>query len=167
MDTTITQIRPRFKLDVPIHSDVLLKRIQAVLSHPSGRVQGHLIDNHVVLDIVGKDVHYWTPRLSFRVEPNEDNSNLSVVSGLIGPRPSVWTLFVFVYFGVGTAGLILTLYGGSKWMLGQSSLLIWALPVAILFMLTAYSAGKYGEQLSSGQMEELKEVVREIIKEES
>jgi hypothetical protein len=164
MDSSITHIRPRFKLEVAIDQHELFRRVSQVLEHPSKRVQGRRIEEHVVLDIVGEDVHFWTPRLSFRIEPDEENPEHSVVSGLIGPRPTVWTMFVFIYFGVGTAGLILSMYGGSKWMLGHYSPLVWALPIAILFMLTAYSAGKYGERLSAEQIEELKEVVRKVVR---
>lgn len=49
-------------------------------------------------------------------------------------------------------------------MLNVYSHSIWAFPIAILFMLTAYAAGKHGESLGKDQVEILKQFVREVVK---
>ena len=129
---------------------------------PDG-ISGRVINNHITLDIVGEEVHYWSPQLSFRVEQDDEDLNSSVVSGLIGPRPGVWTLFMFIYFFIAVLGFFISSFGVSRMMLGEYSHLILAFPIAILFMLTAYRVGKYGEQLAADQIEFLKEFVREAI----
>lgn len=126
-------------------------------------ISGKIIDNHVILNIIGEEAHYWSPQLNFRVEQDEQIQNHSVVSGLIGPKPEVWTLFMFVYFSVGILGFFISSYGVSKLILGTYSPFLLAFPIAILFMLTAYQAGKYGEQLGADQIELLKQFVREAI----
>lgn len=40
---------------------------------------------------------------------------------------------------------------------------VWSLPLAALFMLTAYQAGKFGERLGAEQLETLKQFVREAV----
>lgn len=140
-----------------------MARIKVLLENSSNDIRGKIIDSHITLDIVGVNVHYWSPQLNFRVEPDEDDSNASVVSGLIGPRPAVWTLFMFVYFSIGVLGFFISCFGVSKIMLGEYSNFILALPIAILFMLTAYSVGKYGEKLAKDQMEILKQFVRDAV----
>jgi hypothetical protein len=126
-------------------------------------LEGHLVDNHIILDIVGDQVHYWSPQLNFRIEADEEDDSKSVVSGLIGPRPPVWTMFMFIYFSTGVIGFFVSSYGLSKWMLGDLSYTLLAFPLAILFMLTAYRAGKYGEKLGAEQIEMLKDFIREAI----
>jgi hypothetical protein len=87
----------------------------------------------------------------------------SVVSGLVGPRPAVWTLFMFIYFSVGIAGFFISSFGISKMMLDGYSNLILAFPIAILFIVTAYRVCKYGEILAKDQIEILKQFVRDSI----
>ncbi|MGD1892896.1 MAG: hypothetical protein ACFB15_20210 [Cyclobacteriaceae bacterium] len=119
--------------------------------------------NHVTLDITGADVHYWSPQLNFRIEPNEQYPDHSVVSGLIGPRPAVWTMFMFIYAAIGVIAFFISLFAVSNIMLGKPTNLIYAFPIALLFMLTAYLVGKYGERLAKDQMELLKQFVREAV----
>lgn len=126
-------------------------------------LHGEIVDDHVVLDIVGADQHYWSPQLNFRIEPSETNAGETVIAGHIGPRPAVWTLFMFIYFGVGIVGFFIASFGFIKLIAGTYSHLVLALPIAILFMLTAYATGKYGETLAKEQTEILKEFIRVAI----
>jgi hypothetical protein len=138
-----------------------MERLGRMVKNTPDHISGKIIDHHIILDIVGKEAHFWSPQLNFRIEADEEDQTKSVVSGLIGPKPNVWTLFVFFYFSIGIIGFFLSSYGISKYMLDDYSHLIWAFPFAILFMLTAYFAGKYGEQLGADQIEMLKEFIRE------
>lgn len=147
-----------------------MERLALMIANAPTPIKGKIVDHHIILDIVGEAAHYWSPQLNFRIEADEEDQSQSVVSGLIGPKPNVWTLFVFLYFLIGIIGFFLSSYGISKWMLDQYSPLIWAFPVALLFALTAYKAGKYGEQLGADQIEMLKQFIRDAIyfeKEES
>ncbi len=163
MDTSITHIRPRFKFVVVAPASEVMERVKLQLTKSSEQLKGSIIDEHVVLDIIGEDVHYWSPQLNFRIEPNFANPQHATVSGLIGPRPPVWTLFSFIYFFVGTVGFFVGTFGASNIMLGKESVLIWAFPVAILFMLSAFLTSKYGERLAHDQTEILKNFVREAV----
>ena len=160
---SITHIRPRFKFEIGTPKAIVLEQIATLLDSQKESVTGTIIDNHIILDILAKDRHYWSPQLNFRVEADEDDPAKSVIYGLIGPRPAVWTLFMFIYFGVGALGFFISAFGVSKLMLGEYSNLILALPLAILFMLTAYGTGKYGERLGADQIEVLKQFVRDAL----
>lgn len=160
MDNNITQIRPRFKVKVSHPPEKVMARIKLLLDKTPDHIKGKIVGDHIILGVVGEELHYWSPQLNFRVEGDEFNPGHSIVAGLIGPRPTVWTLFMLVYFSIGGAGLAASTYGFSKYMLNEYSPLIWALPVAVLFMLTAYKAGKYGESLGKEQIELLKSFVQ-------
>jgi hypothetical protein len=144
-----------------------VERVKTLLTHSSDKFRGKIVDEHVVLDIIGDDVHYWSPQLSFRVEPNFANEQHTTVSGIIGPRPAVWTLFSFIYFFVGTVGFFIGAYGASNVMLGKESYMIWAFPVAFLFVLSAFLTSKYGERLAYAQTDILKDFVREAVRVET
>jgi hypothetical protein len=70
---------------------------------------------------------------------------------------------MFVHFGVGVGGFFVTSYGISRYMVGELSWAVWGLPIAALFMLTAYQAGKFGERLGAEQVDMLKHFVREAV----
>ena len=96
IDTSITHIRPRFSVVVPIPQQQVLERIKSLVKNAPKNIYGQIIDNHIILDIVGEEAHYWSPQLNFRVE--DEDQEQSIIAGLIGPKPGVWTLFVFIYF---------------------------------------------------------------------
>jgi len=140
-----------------------MNRIRNLLHTSNENIIGTIVDNHVILDITQKDIHYWSPQVNFRIEEDRNDPNQSVLSGIIGPRPKVWTLFMFIYFAIGTIGFFISSFGMARLMMGEQSLLLWAFPVAILLMLTAYLAGKMGERLGSDQVELLKSFIIEAI----
>lgn len=163
IDTSITHIRPRFKFRVRCSPQEVLARVRNLLVSSPDHITGKIVQDQVILDIVGEEVHYWSPQLNFRVELEEEGPEGTTIAGLIGPRPSVWTLFMFVYFSVGVAGFFVTSHGISRYMVGEYSWTIWGLPLAALFMATAYLAGKFGERLGADQVEQLKQFVREAV----
>ncbi len=163
IDKSITHIRPRFKFTVPFSQEVVMSRIVDLLAKAQGEVKGQIVQNHITLDLPEHSRHYWSPQLNFRVEVDEEDKGSTTIKGLIGPRPNVWTMFMFIYFAVGAAGFVLSIYGVSKWMLGEENLWIYALPMAGLIMLTAYWTGKYGEKLGQNQIEYLKQFVRDAL----
>lgn len=163
MDSSITHIRPRFRFVVPYKKEHIMERIETLMASSQKDVIGHIVDDHILLDIPPAEVHYWSPQLNFRLEEDFDNPEHTVVQGLIGPRPAVWTLFMFFYFSFGILGFFIGSFGVSKWMLGEFSHLVWAFPIALVFMLTAYKAGKIGEQLGADQIEILKQFVRDAL----
>jgi len=164
MDHSITHIRPRFKLNVNHPKEDLLEKAKMKLKQQN-KIKGKVIDNHIILDIHDNEIHYWSPQLNFRIEEDDENKGQSIIAGLIGPRPKVWTLFVFIYFSLGIIGFFVSSIGVSKWMLDEYSPTLWAFPVAVLFMLTANKAGKYGESLGKDQVELLKQFIRDLIAE--
>ncbi|MEM6724832.1 MAG: hypothetical protein AAF598_12385 [Bacteroidota bacterium] len=163
MDSSITHIRPRFHLTIPHKKEELLDRLSHMIDHPPASLRGHLLGNHIILDIAIEDQHYWSPQLNFRVEQDELDPNQSIVAGLIGPRPPVWTLFMFIYFALGTTGFFLSCIGVSRYLLGEWSYWLLVIPITILLMLSAYRVGKYGEHLAKDQIKTLKQFVREAI----
>ncbi len=140
-----------------------MKRLNILVQDSSDNIKGKIVDNHIILDIVGDEVHYWSPQLNFRIEEDEENEKHSVMLGLIGPRPEVWTLFMFIYFSIGIVGFFISSYGFVQLFLGDYSNLILVLPLTILIMLTAYRVGKHGEKLAEDQTEMLKQFIRDAI----
>lgn len=158
-DQSITHIRPRFRFTLSLSEKEVHQRISQQKDKDDYLIVRTEGDQYK-LDIPIKDRHYWTPQMSFRVEKDWDDPAKTEVRGLIGPRPAVWTMFTLIYLAIGTLGFSLSFWGLSKWMLGEFSQWVWAFPISLLIMLTAYRAGKYGEKLGHDQMEVLKDFLR-------
>ena len=135
-----------------------------MIAERRGQIKGKIVGSLVVLDIIDAHSHYWSPQMSFRVEEDEFNPGTTIVAGLIGPTPRVWTLFVFIYAALAITGFFVSSHGVSKWMLDEYSHTIWAFPIAIVLMFTAYLAGREGESLGADQIEFLKQFMRDSLK---
>ncbi len=144
-------------------AQVVLDRLETMITAPPIGLQGKMHGHHIVLDVTDERAHYWSPQVNFRVEPDKDHPEQCIVAGLIGPRPNVWTLFMFIYFSVGTIGFFIGSYGISLAMLGSYSNFLLAFPIAIFFMLSAFLTSKKGERLASDQTEDLKNFIRKAI----
>ena len=164
MEADIIHIRPRFSFEVNQSPEELKKRLQDQLDEEDNEILGYIVMGSVVLNVPEREQHYWSPQISFQVDEVENDPNKSHVHGLIGPRPNVWTMFMFIYFLIGVVGLFTCLFGLTKWNLGEFHPAVWAGPAAIVLMSTAYIASQYGQKLGHDQVEQLKEFVRKAIK---
>jgi len=146
-DISVYRIRPRFRLELPGSIEDVQARIQAGLSRPDAPCQGIMRTGYAALALPKADQHYWSPRLTLSLEPSEAGCE---VSGLYGPRPEVWTMFMFLYglmaFGVIMVGLV----GLSYATLGKNTDILWLLPIFLLawggLYLVSYSGQKLGEK---------------------
>ncbi|GAB5399053.1 MAG: hypothetical protein Aureis2KO_06380 [Aureisphaera sp.] len=156
---------------------VLRPRFQMELDHPKERVISwfeeakentkeyviHCIDDHVFIKIPKAKQHFWSPQLDIEVISFEENH--CTLHGLFGPKPSVWTLFMFIHF------LVATLFiGMGIWVYTQISLdapfavqlTVMGLLVILWFVL--YFAGRMGKATGHDEMLELHHFMKNVLK---
>jgi hypothetical protein len=155
------QIRPRFKMVVPESPAILLRQFMDRLGDPKSDCRGSVVQHHVLLRLPQADQHYWTPNLSLELEEHPDGT---LVRGLFGPRPAVWTLFMFIYSAIGFFTLMGTIYGLSQWMLKMPPSGLYALPAGIVLMSSIYLVSRAGQRLSRQQMHRLYRFFLETIR---
>ena len=161
-DNRLIDIRPRYTFVLEQGRAGTEAAVRSVLERYAGKLKGTVVDHHVIVDVPVSDRHFWSPQLHFRFE---DEGECTRVHGVVGPRPAVWTMFMFIYFSIGILGVIASVWGVSHWMLGGYSPLIWGLPVAFVVMATAYGAGRVGETLGKEQVALQKRFLQEVIQE--
>ena len=61
--------------------------------------------------------------------------------------------------------MMISMYGLSKWSLGEFSIAVFGFPIALVLMSSAYLTSKYGEKLGHEQVEVLKDFLRGVLKE--
>jgi len=153
------EIRPRFELKSPLSQEEILRRIDTALKDSEAYFRGFISDWHVVLKIPASDDHFWSPQLSMDVVEKEDGA---MIYGLIGPKPSVWLMFVFFYFFLGFTVVVISIIGFSRLNLGLSAGVLWLLPILGTILVLVYLSANFGKKLGRDQMEKLVLFVKEI-----
>lgn len=158
-------LRPRFKIKLNEDNQTVLKRFEDAKTSQSDFAVTR-IDNHVFIKYPKKDQHFWSPQLHLEID--EVGPNSSLLHGLFGPNPTVWTMFMFLHFIVATIFLAFGVWCYSNWSLGNGCIVqvsVMVLMVIIWFVL--YFAGRIGRDSSKTEMHNLHTFMEHIINKES
>lgn len=156
------EIRPRFREEAPVTKDFLKDFFKKRLEKSKESITGVVWDHQVILKIPTEEQHFWSPQLSLSLEWQEGGV---VIRGMIGPRSSVWLMFVFFYFFLGFIAMIVSVMGFSQLNLGLSAGILWLLPViGIIIGLMLFSA-RTGQRLGRAEMEKLYNYYQATVKE--
>ena len=155
-------LRPRFKLDFKESPDTILNKFKSNLAKENCKYCSKIVDGHVVIDVPKEEDHFWSPQLNIEVEKAGEDK--SVVKGLFGPKPTVWTLFMFFHFAVAVAFIGFSIMAYVQYTLGSDysfalSLVI-GLPIVWILM---YFLGRWGKSRGHKQMDELHDFMMETL----
>ena len=127
---------------------------------------GSVVDEHIFISVSKKEEHFWSPQL--HLEIIEKSEKTSLLKGLFGPKPQVWTFFMFLHFVVATAFLIFGVMAYSNWSLDKNSILpIVMLVVLPIVWVILYFVGSLGKSTGQKQMDELKSFTKTLLKKNS
>lgn len=143
------QVRPRFRVETAQSVDEITNKIQLALDQEDTPCKGRLIPGYFTIFIPQKDQHYWSPQLSLTMEETETGT---LLRGLYGPRPTVWTMFIFFYSIFGFAVLIITIVGLSYMMLDKPATILWLVPILILVFFSLYLVAYFGKKKGHDQL---------------
>jgi hypothetical protein len=143
------EIRPHHQEDLPYSVEEALERIRKGLASEGETLKGSIVGNHVTIRIPEAEQHFWTPELSLDFE---DDGEGSYLRGLCGPRPSVWLMFIFFYFLLGAAIVVIFIIGYSQKNLGLSSGILWLIPILIGMVIAIYLTARAGQKLGNDEM---------------
>lgn len=154
-------LRPRFKRDLSINRDTFFSIIK---SHKENKLFiVSTVDDHVFIRIPKSKSHFWSPEL--HLEVTEASNKTLLLKGLYGPKPSVWTMFMFLHFVVAGLFIASAIWLYTRYTLEES--LRFPLIIMILmffFWLILYIAGRMGKRTGEGQMRELHDFLNSILK---
>jgi Na+/melibiose symporter-like transporter len=147
-------LRPRFKMYFNESQQDVLTKFKNNLNDGSCKYCSKIVDGHIVIDIPAEESHFWSPQLNIEVKNNGENK--SIVKGLFGPKPQVWTLFMFFHFAIAVAFIGFSVMAYVKWTLKMdvtfSLIMIISLPILWILM---YFFGRIGKKTGHKQMDEL------------
>jgi hypothetical protein len=162
MDTQDNQLRlrPRFKKKVDFTIDEVKESITNSIKTNAEKCNGKIVDNHVILKIPLVQQHYWSPQLTLELQKENEET---IIRGLFGPKPAVWTMFVFFYSAIGFLTLMGLIFGLSQMMLKMNPYGLWSVPIGGSILIGLFIISKIGQGFSQDQMHQLNTVVTEAL----
>lgn len=157
------RVRPRFEIETYVGVDDVVNKIKSSLESSDSVVQARIRKGYATLFLPLEEQHFWSPELTINVEALESEDG-SIISGLYGPRPAVWTAFVFIYSLLGFAILVISIIGFANKSIGNSSGILWLVPILILILIGFYLSSYFGQKLAHDQMLTLHDFVEENIR---
>ncbi len=158
---TSIRIRPRFKLlssYTPENFTAIIK--QQLQNAKSNCYAESLLKSFIVLKIREEEQHFWSPQLTLSIDKREEGS---FIRGLYTPKPTIWSLFIFLYTGIGVCVLFAGLYGLSRLSLNLEAPILWLVPVLLGFALLLYIIAQIGQKLGAQQMFDLHHFLEGVI----
>jgi hypothetical protein len=107
------------------------------------------IQEHLIVTVKAENLHYWSLQLDIVFKKMPEGNTL--IRGLYGPNPSVWTLFTFLYSAVILSILFLLIYEGSQYSLGIIASFSWMIPILLGVGITLYIVSQFGQKLGAEQ----------------
>lgn len=154
--------RPRFKVYTKSSKEDLIKIIKNHLNIKNTTIGGYANQEFAMVRLRRDKDKYWAPQLQIRWETDEENPSLTVVRGVIGPRPNVWTMFMFLYGFSGAVFLTLGSYVVSEYIVKGYSNWLWSIFAAIFIAAATFIASKIGQQIAKEHLSEINSFVDEI-----
>ncbi|MFD2542251.1 GTP-binding protein [Lacinutrix gracilariae] len=156
-------LRPRFKLDVKLDKETLLKLFEDTKNTQSDFIVSR-VDDHVFIKIPKAKQHFWSPQLHLEINKKEKDNN-SYIYGLFGPNPTVWTMFMFLHFIVICLFFGFCVWAYTNWSLNTNyaiQLFVTLFMIVVWFAL--YFGGRIGKKTGTAQMHELHNFMRKTLK---
>jgi hypothetical protein len=154
-------LRPRFKYKVHDSADKSLATLRAHFDASEYKFRGEFVGEHIIITVNKNDEHYWSPSVSLRILQHKEGS---IIKGLFGPRPEVWTLFAFLRFTMLTASIFLTIIGLAQLTLDNTPWALYGLLPILALAVIVWIAGRIGKQAGQSQMDLLKNYVFTALK---
>jgi hypothetical protein len=138
-------LRPRFRYYVPYSQETITNRFKTTFTDSTIPFTGSTLKYHIVIDYPEKDRHFWSPQIDLNLEKYE---NGTLIRGLVGPRPNVWTVFMFFNAVGGFAGIIGVIVGIGQWSMEGPPLALWLIPFSALIFGIVYYLGLTGKKIA-------------------
>ncbi len=148
-------------MEIPRINEAILSDFENVKNTQSEFIVTR-VDDHVFIKFPKEKQHFWSPQLHLEINKVDDNS--SMLHGLFGPNPTVWTLFMFLHFIVAGLFIAFAIWTYTNWSLKQSFAVQASVTILmVLLWVTLYFAGSLGKASSTNDMRLLNNFMNEVL----
>lgn len=125
-----------------------MRRSTTRLENESQGIKGAFYSENFQLEIEKKDQHFWSPHLNVTFEEGKEGT---ILRGRYGPKPTIWTIFLFGYVGLGLLFFFAAMIGLVQLSLHQDAKILWVLPILLSLLAILYFASQTGQKLGVEQ----------------
>lgn len=157
MHETLNKIllKPRFSIEVQQPKDFIIEKFKDNLNQADCKYCSKMGNDHIFIDLPKEEQKIWSPQLEVVIEAKKEGS---VIRGLFAPKPSMWTLFIFLHFVDAIAFLIFfALYYAHKVSDKETNIWIIAMLACVIVWIALYLLGQLGKKKSTQQIQDLKQ----------
>lgn len=157
------ELRPTFTVPLDLERDDAIERIREGLVQRDelvGRWRGK--GRWAEIFVPDSEKRLWSPHLSIRTDEEDGGSSLF---GRFAPHPEVWTLFMFVYFGVAFLVLFGATFAYVQWASDEPAWGIWSVWIGVPVLLSLHAASAIGQRLGRDQMRDRLEIFWQVLEE--
>jgi len=154
-------LKPRFKLTFKESEEEILAQFRLNLEKDDCVYTSNFIDHHIIIDVPDEEEHFWSPQLHVEIEKED---GFTIVKGILGPKPKIWTFFMFLHFIVAVAFFVFFVIFYSRWSLDQdyTFYMIMCLLMPVVWVIL-YFVGQLGKKFGYDQMVGLHGVLLEAL----
>ena len=155
-------LKPRFKIERREDKAILIKKFSDEFAQGGSDFLGKIVDHHIIIDVHKDEEHFWSPQLQIEVEENEKGGTL--IKGLYGPKPQIWSLFMFIHFGVAIAFMVFLVLAYTRWSLEQDySFALMMCFIMPLLWFVLYFLGRLGRKKGAEQIHQIDAFLKELL----
>lgn len=147
---TLGEIRPRFALKIDMDPEEALNIMETDL-YADKTVYGERSNTLIFLRVPSWERHYWSPEMTVRIEV-EEFTDYTTVSCLVGPRQTVWAMFMFIYAAIALVTLFGGIFGYIEYSRTGSSPWLWIIPIGVIALSTVFLTASIGQRKGRDQM---------------
>ncbi len=157
--------RPRFVYESHLSKERFLDLLKDYFRKKNKTIGGFVTNDISLFRIRETKDSIWSPCLQLMIE-EDPYDKVTYVRGLFGPRPSIWTMFSFFYFGSMVLGLLAFCFYFASLSFSPMPYLLY---VGLFFsglILALFFTSKLGQASTRNQMRLLKTFILMVLKEE-
>jgi len=156
-------IRPTFEIEIGLDPAIVMENLRQRLPR-CPRCTGMSVGLHAELFVPESERRVWSPWLSVTARASDRGTTMR---GRFAPHPSIWTLYLFLAFGLGFSLLVGLTWGYAQWAMESTP---WALASAVLVFALAsalYGISLLGQRLGASQMVQLHTALEDLVSHQS
>lgn len=152
------RVRPRIKFYSERSIVHVIECFHDTVESKEFQLDGTFLKDSIVVKIPEEIVHYWSPELQLEISENPfkddehaEHPEKTVIRGFVGPKSTVWTLFMFFYIAFGALLLGGLIYGSSQQMLDMELTGYWFALLGGLGLIFTLIASQIGQKMGEEQ----------------
>lgn len=152
------RIRPRIKLYSNRSIVHVIECFHDTLESKEFQLESRFVKNHILVHIPEEIHHYWSPELQLEVsenplldDPHAEHKEKTMIRGFVGPKSTVWTMFIFFYVACFALLLFGIILGSSQQMIETEVTGYWYAIYGGIGVTLTFLASQIGQKMGEEQ----------------